>query len=233
MTGCIRENSVRLAPARWALAAVQSLGRNIGAAAGISITAGRHLLQGHEALGYVRARKSLTGGSDINRIKRQQAFMSSVAQKAVAYGFPGVRVDGNDLLAMIAATSAAAARGRAGEGPTLIDAVTYRRAGHSSSDDPSVYRKGKEDEIREWERRDPMSRFGKYITRRGLLTDAIDAQYRQELNDEIMAALQHAETVGTPPLSSLFEDVFAQPTANLREQQAELEAMPRQKLGHG
>lgn len=172
-------------------------------------------------------------GWAISTPAHMQTAAKSVAQKAVAYGFPGVRVDGNDMLAMIAATSAAAARGRAGEGPTLIDAVTYRRAGHSSSDDPSVYRKGKDDEIREWERRDPMARFGKYITRRGLLTDAIDAQYRQELNDEIMAALQHAESVGPPPLSSLFEDVFAQPTANLREQQAELEAMPRQKLGHG
>lgn len=162
-----------------------------------------------------------------------QTAAKSVAQKAVAYGFPGVRVDGNDLLAMIAATSAAAARGRAGEGPTLIDAVTYRRAGHSSSDDPSVYRKGKEEEIKEWERRDPLLRFAKYITRRGVLTDAIDAKYREELNEEIMAALQHAESLGAPPLMSMIEDVYAQPTANLREQLAELLALPRQKLGHG
>jgi 2-oxoisovalerate dehydrogenase E1 component alpha subunit len=162
-----------------------------------------------------------------------QTAARSVAQKAIAYGFPGLRVDGNDLLAMIAATAAAAARGRAGEGPTLIEAVTYRRAGHSSSDDPSVYRKGKDEEIKAWEQRDPLNRFAKYITRRNLLTEAIDAQYRQELNDEIMAALQHAETVGTPKLESIIEDVFAQPTAALREQLAELQQLPRQKLGHG
>lgn len=162
-----------------------------------------------------------------------QTAARSVAQKAIAYGFPGLRVDGNDLLAMIAATAAAAARGRAGEGPTLIEAVTYRRAGHSSSDDPSVYRKGKDEEIKAWEQRDPLNRFAKYLTRRNVLTEAIDAQYRQELNDEIMAALQHAETVGTPKLESIIEDVFAQPTAALREQLAELQQLPRQKLGHG
>ena len=134
---------------------------------------------------------------------------------------------------MIAATAAAAERGRAGEGPTLIEAVTYRRAGHSSSDDPSAYRKGKDDEIRDWELRDPVMRFAKYITKRGLLTDAIDAKYREELNEEIMAALKHAESLGPPPLSSIFEDVYAQQPANLREQYEEILAMPRQKLGHG
>ncbi len=172
-------------------------------------------------------------GWAISTPSHQQSAAKTVAQKAVAYGFPGIRVDGNDLLAMISATAAAAARGRAGEGPTLIEAVTYRRAGHSSSDDPSAYRKGKDDEIREWERRDPVQRFAKYITKRGLLTDAIDAQYREELNEEIMAALKHAETVGPPPLSTIFEDVFAQQPTHLREQYEEILAMPRQKLGHG
>jgi 2-oxoisovalerate dehydrogenase E1 component alpha subunit len=172
-------------------------------------------------------------GWAISTPSHMQTAAKSVAQKAVAYGFPGVRVDGNDLLAMISATQAAAARGRAGEGPTLIEAVTYRRAGHSSSDDPSAYRKGKDDEIREWERRDPVQRFAKYITKRGLLTDAIDAKYREELGEEIIAALTHAESVGAPPLWSIFEDVYAQPTANLLEQYAEISAMPRQKLGHG
>jgi 2-oxoisovalerate dehydrogenase E1 component alpha subunit len=172
-------------------------------------------------------------GWAISTPSHMQTAAKSVAQKAVAYGFPGVRVDGNDLLAMIAATAGAAARGRAGDGPTLIEAVTYRRAGHSSSDDPSAYRKGMEEEIREWERRDPVQRFAKYITKRGVLTAAIDAKYREELTEEIGAALTHAESLGPPPLLSIFEDVFAQPTANLREQYAELNAMPRQKLGHG
>ncbi|MBP6608158.1 MAG: thiamine pyrophosphate-dependent dehydrogenase E1 component subunit alpha [Deltaproteobacteria bacterium] len=172
-------------------------------------------------------------GWAISTPSHQQTAAKCVAQKAVAYGFPGVRVDGNDLLAMIAATQQAAARGRAGEGPTLIEAITYRREGHSSSDDPSAYRKNQDEETREWELRDPVARFGKYITKRGILTDAIDAKYREELTAEIADALKYAESLGTPPLISLIEDVYAQPTANLREQLAELLALPRQKLGHG
>ena len=92
---------------------------------------------------------------------------------------------------------------------------------------------GKDDEVREWERRDPVARFSRYLERKGILTPAIDAQYREELTEEISAALKHVETVGTPPLISLIEDVYAQPTAQLREQLAELLTMPRQKLGHG
>lgn len=162
-----------------------------------------------------------------------QTAARSVAHKALAYGFPGIRVDGNDLLAMISATQQAAKRGRAGEGPTLIEAVTYRRAGHSSSDDPSAYRKGDLDETSVWEQRDPLMRFGKYCRARGVLTDTIDAQYREQLGEEIADALKHAESVGPPPLISLIEDVYAQPTQNLRDQLAELLALPRQKLGHG
>lgn len=162
-----------------------------------------------------------------------QTASPSIAHKAVGYGFPGCLVDGNDLLAMIATTRAAAARARAGLGPTLIEALTYRRAAHSSSDDPSVYRKGKDDEIKEWERRDPVQRFARYLERRGILTTALDTQYRDEITQEINAALAHVEMVGLPPLMSLIEDVYAQPTANLREQLAELLALPRQKIGHG
>jgi pyruvate dehydrogenase E1 component alpha subunit len=167
-----------------------------------------------------------------------QTAARSVAHKALGYGFPGVRVDGNDLLAMIAVTQQAAARGRAGQGPTLIEAVTYRRAAHSSSDDPSVYKKQKDlEETKQWERRDPLQRFQRYLQKRGVLSagdsDPIEAQYREELNAEIQEALTHAESVGPPPLISLIEDVYAQPTPQLREQLAELLALPRQKLGHG
>jgi 2-oxoisovalerate dehydrogenase E1 component alpha subunit len=167
-----------------------------------------------------------------------QTAAKSVAHKALGYGFPGVRVDGNDLLAMISATQQAAARGRAGQGPTLIEAVTYRRAAHSSSDDPSVYKKQKDlEETKQWERRDPLQRFQRYLQKRGVLStgesDPIENQYREELNAEIQEALTHAESLGPPPLISLIEDVYAQPTPQLREQLAELLALPRQKLGHG
>lgn len=161
-----------------------------------------------------------------------QTAAKSIAHKALAYGFPGVRVDGNDILALICVTSAAAARARAGEGPTLIEACTYRRAAHSSSDDPSVYRKGELDETSEWEQKDPVARFSKYLRRLGILTDAIEQTYRDELTTEITDCLKHAEGVPPPPLVSLIEDVYAQPLPILRDQLAELLAMPRQKLAH-
>src|SRR6185295_16909963 len=110
-----------------------------------------------------------------------QTAARSIAHKALAYGMPGVRVDGNDVLALIAVTSAAAARARAGHGPTLIEAITYRRAAHSSSDDPSVYRKSELDETTAWEQRDPLNRYGKYLQQRGLLTADIDKTYRDEI----------------------------------------------------
>jgi pyruvate dehydrogenase E1 component alpha subunit len=161
-----------------------------------------------------------------------QTAARSIAHKAIAYGFPGVRVDGNDVLAMYAVTAAAAARARAGEGPTLIEAVTYRRAAHSSSDDPSAYRKGPLDETSVWEQRDPLNRYARYLESRGILTAEIDRTYRDQLGDEITKALAHAEAVEPPPLISLIEDVYAEPTPQLREQLAELLALPSQKLGH-
>src|SRR4029078_7245093 len=85
-----------------------------------------------------------------------QTVTPTFAQKAVAYGVPGVLVDGNDILAMDRVTTEAAARGRRGEGATLIEARTYRRGAHSSSDDPSVYRDPAEP--KEWERHDPLER---------------------------------------------------------------------------
>src|SRR5258708_20468045 len=86
-----------------------------------------------------------------------QTAAATFAQKAIAYGMPGVLVDGNDVLAVIHVVAEAAARGRRGEGPTLIEARTYRRGAHSSSDDPSVYRDPAEP--KEWERHDPLDRL--------------------------------------------------------------------------
>lgn len=162
-----------------------------------------------------------------------QTAAPSIAHKALGYGFPGLLVDGNDLLAMISATKTAVQRARAGLGPTLIEAYTYRRAAHSSSDDPSVYRKGKDDEIKQWEQRDPVLRFGRYLERRGILSPSLETSYRDEITQEINAALAKVDSVGPPPLMSLIEDVYSQPTANLREQLAELLSLPRQKPGHG
>jgi 2-oxoisovalerate dehydrogenase E1 component alpha subunit len=155
-------------------------------------------------------------------LERQMAT-ETIAQKAHAYGMRAERVDGNDLLAVHAATRRARARAAAGEGPTLLECVTYRMEGHSTSDDPRAYRP--EGLLEPWKRRDPVQRIRKYLLRRGALDEPGDARLRDELREEILAALRDAEArAPRPPLSSLFEDVYAEPLRQQREQLEELEA---------
>ena len=152
-----------------------------------------------------------------------QTASPTFAQKAVAYGLPGVLVDGNDVLAMIHVVQEAAARARRGEGATLIEARTYRRGAHSTSDNPDAYRDPREPG--EWESRDPIDRLRAYMKARGELPDGFEAKVAQEANLEIRQAIAEAERVSPkPPIASLFEDVYADVPWNLREQQQELEA---------
>jgi 2-oxoisovalerate dehydrogenase E1 component alpha subunit len=152
-----------------------------------------------------------------------QTAAPTFAQKAVAYGMPGVLVDGNDILAVIHVVAEAAARGRRGEGPTFIEARTYRRGAHSSSDDPSVYREPAEP--KEWERRDPFERLRKYMLARGEISAEVEQAMRAEINQEITDALAFAERQEPkPPLRSMFEDVTAHMDWRLAEEHAELEA---------
>ncbi|MEA2696880.1 MAG: pyruvate dehydrogenase component alpha subunit [Myxococcales bacterium] len=152
-----------------------------------------------------------------------QTVTPTFAQKAVAYGIPGVLVDGNDILAMIHVIGEAAARGRRGEGATLVEARTYRRGAHSSSDDPSVYRDP--GEPKEWESRDPLDRLRKYLTAKNEIDAATEARMRDQITDEISDALAYAESRDPkPPLHSMFEDVYGDIPWHLREQAAELEA---------
>jgi pyruvate dehydrogenase E1 component subunit alpha len=146
----------------------------------------------------------------------RQTASESLAIKAVAYGFPGVRVDGNDILAVIATTREAVARARRGEGPTLIEAVTFRMGGHSSSDDPTRYRDA--NLVGEWERRDPVARFRAYLRGQGLLTEDDEKRWTDELNDEIGRAIQEAEAMPPPPIESLFSDVYAKMPRHIEEQ---------------
>jgi 2-oxoisovalerate dehydrogenase E1 component alpha subunit len=149
-----------------------------------------------------------------------QTAAETFAQKAVAYGIEGVRVDGNDLFAVVEVTRRAAERARAGGGATLIEAVTYRRGAHSSSDDPSVYRD--DAEARAWDARDPLARLRRYLERQGQWSEAEQKRAEEEANAEVGRALQAAEAHPPPPPSSLFDDVFAEVPRHLVEQRAEL-----------
>ena len=146
----------------------------------------------------------------------RQTASESIAIKAQAYGFPGVRVDGNDLLAVIAATSEAVERARTGEGPTLIEAVTFRMAGHSSSDDPTRYRDAAL--VAEWERRDPLARLRTWLAGSGVLAAGEEERWKEELNAEIGAAIEAAEALPPPAIESMFTDVYRDMPRHLAEQ---------------
>jgi pyruvate dehydrogenase E1 component alpha subunit/2-oxoisovalerate dehydrogenase E1 component alpha subunit len=151
-------------------------------------------------------------------VERQTASRT-IAVKARAYGIPGVRVDGNDLLAVVAVLRAALDRARAGDGPTFVEAVTYRMGAHSTSDDPSRYRS--EEEVDQWAKKDPLDRLRKHLLARDLVSSASDEALEKELAAEIAAAIEEVEKMPSSPRSTLFDDVYAEMPWHLREQLGE------------
>jgi pyruvate dehydrogenase E1 component alpha subunit/2-oxoisovalerate dehydrogenase E1 component alpha subunit len=141
-------------------------------------------------------------------------------QKAHAYGLPGERVDGNDAELVLEVLSRAAARARAGQGPSFVELLTYRLGPHSSSDDPTRYRD--ESITRAWTERDPVALIQRRLFAEGALDDVADAALTLELTSELDAAVLEAESAPPPSSASMFTDVYAQPPRHLREQAAEL-----------
>jgi len=161
----------------------------------------------------------------------EQQFAVDPVERAQAYGFPGVRVDGNDVLAVHSAVKHAADAARRGDGPTFVELVTYRVNAHSSSDDPSRYRDESITEL--WKsQRDPIRRFETYLTTRGWLTAGERESIAQTLETEVRESIARQEAAAKPALETLIEDVYEEPTWLLREQLAELAAAPRVKAPH-
>ena len=148
--------------------------------------------------------------------------VEDIASRAAGYGIAGIKVDGNDLFAVIRVVREAAERARNGLGPTLIEAKTYRLAAHSTSDDPTAYQPA--DEAAIWRPRDPLRRLRIWLDANGLWDDAREEACSQAASDRIIAALNAAEAKAHPPLDSLFEDVFAEPTPLLLRQRTALSA---------
>jgi pyruvate dehydrogenase E1 component alpha subunit len=151
---------------------------------------------------------------------RAQTATATVAEKAAAYGMPGVKVDGNDVEAVYAATAAAVARARRGEGPSLIEAETYRVGAHSSADDPSRYREAAE--VESWRAKDPLVRTRARLEALGLWDAAREAALLAELSEEVAAAIREAEALPAVGPESLFEGVYARLPWHLAEQRSEL-----------
>ena len=153
------------------------------------------------------------------------AERGTFAQRAIGYGIAGLRVDGNDALAVYASQRWAADRARSNNGPTLIEYFTYRAEGHSTSDDPSVYRSA--DERAEWPLGDPIARLRDHLVAIGEWSEEQDARMNGELEEQLRAAIREAETNGIlghglhQPDVTMFEDVFEVMPWHLREQAAQ------------
>lgn len=160
----------------------------------------------------------------------KQTASRTFADKGVAYGVRSVRVDGNDVLATYAVVRDAVERAAKGEGPTLVEMVTYRLGGHSTSDDPRAYRA--QQEVEGWRRRDPLQRLMQHLELEGAWDEAKDEAWRQKCETEVKAAIAVAEKKDKPALETIFEDVFEKQPIHLQEQQAELVNGPRAKEGH-
>jgi pyruvate dehydrogenase E1 component subunit alpha len=150
---------------------------------------------------------------------QKQTASESIAIKARAYGFEGVRVDGNDILAVYRTVKEAVDKARSGKGPTLIESVTYRMGPHSTSDDPTRYRAAAE--VDEWRKRDPVERFRLYLSKKNLLNEKEDQETRERATKEIDDAVAQAEKFPPPSIESMFEDVYASMPWNLKEQMDE------------
>jgi 2-oxoisovalerate dehydrogenase E1 component alpha subunit len=154
----------------------------------------------------------------------RQSRCASIADRAVGYGMPGVRVDGNDVVACYTVMRDAVARARAGEGPTLIEAVTYRMEPHTTADDDSRYRSAAE--IERWRSADPIARLEELLRSSGRWDDAF-----AEHTDELRSAL--ADTPPGDP-AEVFDHVFAEPPPTILEQRRELvDELIRRSVGEG
>jgi len=159
------------------------------------------------------------------------AESTTFAARAIGYGIAGLRVDGNDALAVYAATRWAADRARSNMGPTLIELFTYRTEGHSTSDDPTAYRP--KDAGARWPLGDPIARLKAHLIGLGAWDEERHAALEAQLGEEVRAAQKEAEKQGTlgnghyEDVDSMFEDVFADPPWHLAEQRDAAKAETR------
>ena len=165
-------------------------------------------------------------GWAISLPRARQTLTKTLAQKALAYGLPGIQVDGNDVLAVYSAAQEAVERARNGNGPTLIECVTYRLSVHTTADDPTRYRP--EEEVAAWEQREPLLRFQQYLRAKGLLADADIDTLEHEIEAELRAAVQRAEEQKEKLAGaalSLFDHMYADMPSYVQEQRQELDKM--------
>ena len=146
----------------------------------------------------------------------RQTRSETIAQKAIAYGFEGVRVDGMDALAVHEALAEAVDKARTGGGPTLVEAVMYRYSAHSTYDGEPVYRTREEET--EWQAKDPLLRMGVYLAARDLVPPDFESEVRSEVAGEVEAAIDKLESLGLPGRDAPYRHVYSAMPAHLEQQ---------------
>ena len=168
----------------------------------------------HEAMNFASIHKLAVvficenNGYAISVPQSRQMAIANLADRAAGYGFPGVVVDGNDVLACYEVARQAVARARGGDGPTLIEVKTYRFTAHSSDDDDKRYRKAEEVAI--WRQKDPIQRYAGYLRDAGTLTDPVEAQITGRVTQQVDDATEYAEQAADPTPDDLTTFVYKQ-----------------------
>ncbi len=164
-------------------------------------------------------------GYAISLRTEHQTAVRTLAEKAAAYRIPAARIDGNDVLGVWRAVRDGVQRAAAGGGPSFVELMTYRLGGHSTSDDPRLYRD--EAEVESWRRSDPLMRLRKHLEQCGAWDEELDADWHAVCNAEIKACVEQAERTSPPELHEVFRDIYAEQPWHLREQEAECVRGPR------
>ena len=162
--------------------------------------------------------------------RSMQTASATLAQKAVAYGFDGIQVDGNDILSVHVATEEAVEKARSGGGPTLIEAVTYRLGVHTTADDPKKYRT--DEEVAKWEKLDPIPRFRKYLEKKGVLDEELIARIDREEIQKVADAVERYEAGKNVDPLDCFDYLYKELPAELVAQRKEFEDALAHE-GHG
>jgi len=152
--------------------------------------------------------------------RTRQTAAETIAQKAIAYGFEGIQVDGNDIFAVYKATKDALDKARKGGGPTLIEAFTYRMGDHTTSDDASRYRTKKE--VDKWKKRDPVLRLQRYMQKKGMWTKEYDRKLLKRSKERIEIEVKKMEQLTKPNPKDIFTTIFEKMPKSLKEQMEEM-----------
>ncbi len=147
---------------------------------------------------------------------KEQTASKTIAQKAIAYGIEGIQVDGNDVFAVYKATSEAVERARNGKGATLIECFTYRLADHTTSDDAKRYRN--ENDLIEWQKKDPITRFEKYLTEKKIINPVLIGKVKAEAEQQIERAVKNAESAKPQGPTEMFDYLYENLTEDMKEQ---------------